>query len=379
MKEMTAEQKIVRGHLLSWWPLFFLTTSFFAFAAPAHAQRDFVRSQPSPWMERSKVYTGGGKLDGPLVFAADISPTLYFWNRLETVDLTKGRRRFFTASGTPRVRLRMYDEDSEPVRTPSYMPTLDFRWHWAIPRITEETIPSGGTVRRLSGVTWLMGGLRLRHHSNGQDGCRFRADLEATDEDCPVGGALDEGLSQEDLNRDSGDFSTTYVAIAAGLRRTGIDDKLPGSSWEGLVELQWHPKDSFLPGSIDRHLARFYSNTRLRTAFSYSKRIHRARWLPNGFAEAALETEHSLTSVGDAMRELAGDGDFALHGFEWVLSYRLAGVGGWGPFVGGQHGQDFYNLAAIDEPIHVLMFGLVFGADKSSSYEFAPSGKSPFP
>ena len=76
---------------------------------------------------------------------------------------------------TPQIILRMYQEKSYPVRTPSYMPQVSLYY----------IMKDGKDGRSLS----LFG--RYAHHSNGQDGDFY--------------------LENGEINVKSGDFATNYI------------------------------------------------------------------------------------------------------------------------------------------------------------------------
>lgn len=88
---------------------------------------------------------------------------------------------------TPQVILRMYQEESFPVRTPSYMPQATVYW-------------SVYNKQRYESMN-IFG--RLAHHSNGQQGDFF----------------LEDGT----INVKTGDFSTNYIEI--GLIKTSLNER----------------------------------------------------------------------------------------------------------------------------------------------------------
>lgn len=82
---------------------------------------------------------------GPLIFEANISPSFIIRERKDSRLM---------AVLTPKIMIRMYDEFSYPVRTPSYMPSISFYF------LTR----SNQSINKLS----LFG--KIAHHSNGQEG-----------------------------------------------------------------------------------------------------------------------------------------------------------------------------------------------------------------
>jgi len=81
----------------------------------------------------------------PLIFEANVSPGFKIRERKDSRLM---------AVLTPQIILRMYDEFSNPVRTPSYMPNITFYF----------LTGSEQSINKLS----LFG--KIAHHSNGQDG-----------------------------------------------------------------------------------------------------------------------------------------------------------------------------------------------------------------
>jgi hypothetical protein len=78
---------------------------------------------------------------------------------------------------TPQIIIRMYQEESFPVRTPSYMPQISV-YYLLSPQSELRTISTFG---------------KLVHHSNGQDGDFY--------------------LQNGDVNLKTGDFSTNYYEV----------------------------------------------------------------------------------------------------------------------------------------------------------------------
>src|SRR5688572_29130276 len=143
-----------------------------------------------PFLEGTDVFFS---LRQDTVFEADIMPHLIAYQNFDDVlDINAQRRRaqggkikrFAVAiSGTPGVRIRMFESVSSPVRTPSYMPRADFQFIWArnvAPFVQELTgRPTDDQVS-----IWEAHAV-VGHHSNGQDGC-FWQDEQRIDEECVI-------------------------------------------------------------------------------------------------------------------------------------------------------------------------------------------------
>jgi hypothetical protein len=141
-------------------------------------------------LEPSYVAYGAGFGLDPLIFEANIAPHFSLLPRQWHVALFL----------TPKIVLRMFAEESTPVKTPSYMPRLTLM-AWREDRVTGPAF---------------YGSLMLSHHSNGQAGPFFDAD--------------------GDVNHEDGDFSTNFVEL--GVSR--VARRADYFAWS-TVALEWHP------------------------------------------------------------------------------------------------------------------------------------------
>jgi len=122
----------------------------------------------------------GRKALNPLVFEGQLSPSFFLrLSKKRTVGLA-----FF-----PKIILRMFDESSFPVKTPSYMPSLLF-YHQLNLHFTKKILGLFTSAEQLAFMTY-----RIVHHSNGQDGSYF---INGTDS----------------VNYINGNFSTNAVEAA---------------------------------------------------------------------------------------------------------------------------------------------------------------------
>lgn len=124
--------------------------------------------------------TDGTKRLTPLIFEGQISPDFFLsLSKKRTIGLV-----FF-----PKVVVRMFNQNSFPVRTPSYMPSILFyqRIKWPFDKKIFGFFKS---EKQLAFLTY-----RLLHHSNGQEGDYF---LPGTDS----------------VNYRNGNFSTNAVEVA---------------------------------------------------------------------------------------------------------------------------------------------------------------------
>src|SRR5436189_3467039 len=148
-------------------------------AASAGAQ-DTPFAAPSgsrPIVDPDGTYVFNHVPSSNLIFEAQIAPRIVIRDSLG--DAT---RRLLAAvkrpvwgrqlSATPMVRLRVFNEESSPVRTPSYMPKATvqiarFRNRSAADASDEDEFSKGPVEM------WLVDVIPFGHHSNGQNGCLF--------------------------------------------------------------------------------------------------------------------------------------------------------------------------------------------------------------
>ena len=180
---------------------------FVVLAAPAHAQSpeapDADRRQIVPFLGSTYIFRNAPVSD--IRFEADIQPNLVvrqnFADKLVIDESLNGTwRKAFSISGSPRVRLRMIEADSAPVRTPSYMPKGTFTGIFF----------RGESARRV-GVWAAM--LTVGHHSNGQDGCLFTTDQKVTDSRGKSTCIGQPNLAA--INKIDGSFSTNFFTRPA--------------------------------------------------------------------------------------------------------------------------------------------------------------------
>ncbi len=185
-------------------------------------------------------------------------------------------------SFSPRVKLRINNERSYPIRTPSFMPSVTYHY-----RISDNT-------KRYSYLT-----ATVTHHSNGQDG--------------------PESLPNGSPNLVNGNFATNFVELAYNFGYTFVKDfQLPDDhSWGLFVRRDPSPRNiiSYIKigaaqhfGS-DKYLPGQYGFTRLNLRMNRIQLGQQTVWLRarNGRREKSLESY--ITEKG---RFVAS--------FQWILS-----------------------------------------------------------
>ena len=320
--------------------------------SPATAQD----ATPAPRNDRSTLTNPGGlipflegtdvffSLREDTVFEADIMPHLVaYQNFSDLVDISaqtaragqRGVKRFaFSASGTPAVRIRMFESVSNPVRTPSYMPRGNFQLIWARNVDAVVTQALTGRTPGANEVTLWEAHAIIGHHSNGQDGCFF-LDEARIDEECVIVTPVE---GEREVNKKDGSFSTNYVRVGMNYRRNILDDQLVAKrEWGFRGDIEYHPRSW-----VDQQMVDLYGRTRLGLEATIASREW--SWCPK-----------RVEATGGVMG-IIGHPDSV-----WPVVVKAQFTcfptpqGGWGVFVRYYGGQDYYNLGLLDniQRVHV--------------------------
>jgi hypothetical protein len=281
-----------------------------------------------------------------LVFEGQIAPRVIIIDSIADAAgrvLGGGTNWGYQLSTTPMVKLRMFDETSSPVRTPSYMPkgTLQIVRMRNLSKAgkDDETERYKGPVE-----IWLIDTIPFGHHSNGQNGCLFNEQSRNADGDC----VNVTGTQPMTVNKNDGSFSTNYIEAAAFYGRMYLasreDAPEYATAWEWRAGggIQLNPS-GFLGGGIDDELAGLYGQTR---AFVEGMSARRnLGWC--GRAEGHLQLQYIHNSTADVPKVTTiAEGS--------CLPKRW---GGTGLFVRFFRGQDYYNLG-FAESITRVQFGV---------------------
>lgn len=211
---------------------------------------------------------------------------------------------------TPQIIIRMYQERSFPVRTPSY-----------IPQITAYYLLSAD---KQQGSLTLFG--KIAHHSNGQDGDFF--------------------LESGDVNLLSGDFATNYVE--GGIIKTSQVASLNAQGFY-KASLAFHPASW-----SSKELEVRYSPVRLNTAISMFK-LPRQSDGPDMKARISLKGE--ATWMFGQVHDWAGFEEDRLN-LKLTFYYHPKFLEDIGLIVQLYHGMDYYNIY-FDQHLDVIRFGLM--------------------
>ena len=297
-----------------------------------------------------------------LVFEGQIAPRIIIRDTIaqgvqRVLETEKDPVWGWQVSTTPMVRLRMFDEASNPVRTPSFMPKgtvqlARFR------NLSSSTESDEDAFNRGPVAMWLVEVIPFGHHSNGQNGCLFTSQVRDANDDC-----ID--LAPEApriVNRENGSFSTNYIEATVHYGRLALDsENAPDLTyatrweWRAGVGVQLNPK-GFLGGSIDDELADLYGTTRLLVEGTAARRD---LWrCGRASSDLRLQYIHDAPSgVPDVTSQLEG----ACFPRNW---------GGAGLFLRFYRGQDYYNLG-FSESISRLQFGVTLQRETFLSFKIA--------
>jgi hypothetical protein len=322
-----------------------------AAAGAAHAQDESgvpVTQNPVLFLEKSYLspmpLTPTGK---DLILEGQASGHYFIVNRLtdRTWERTGGFR--VTVPVSMIFVVRIFDEDSAPVRTPSFIlrPLYAQLVHLA---------------RQAERARLLVLGAGVTHHSNGQSGCTFLG--EAPD---PGGGdgcvVVDPALRARGLtNVVDGSFSTNFIPLDVGVRWARIDEALMVTEARSLrARFELHPKQ-FLKGGMSRSLATEYGQMLL---------------------GLGLEVERALGSGvgrvdGWAQSRFGPDKDGADWAGQLEVSYVLKKAENVGFFLRWHLGSDYYNIRFSDDR-GWLQLGLMWDPGRQDRFEHVRPERRP--
>ena len=238
----------------------------------------------------------------PLIFEANVSPGFKIRERKDSRLM---------AVLTPQIILRMYDEFSNPVRTPSYMPNITFYF----------LTGSEQSINKLS----LFG--KIAHHSNGQDGNFYE--------------------ENGTVNLISGNFATNFIEL--GFIKSFYNNRHNAFRFfKSSVEI--HPKTWML-----QEMQGKYSGLRLHNTFLAYK-------LPmddnsKGNSKANFSVKVETTWMMDNVNNWE---TFDLNRLNASLRfyYHPKFLEDIGLFVQFYHGMDYYNIY-FQHQISIIRFGIM--------------------
>lgn len=241
-----------------------------------------------------------GNID-PLMFEANVNPSFIIRKREDSKLM---------GVLTSQIIIRMYNEESYPVRTPSYIPQI--------------TIYYLAKVNGLQNKTTVLG--KIAHHSNGQDGAFYNEDGT--------------------INLLTGNFATNYVEL--GMLNTSYSSRLNALKvFKSSIEI--HPKSWMLD-----ELKGGYSGLRWHNAFTAYK-------IPFGNSNTAKKPHFSLKLETNLMLDHYNDLNFFdLDRLNAGLTfyYHPQFLEDIGFFVQVYHGMDYYNIY-FQHQLDIIRFGIM--------------------
>ena len=299
-----------------------------------------------PFMERTTVGVAPGT--GQLFDAAP-AIHVYFLNQLDGAELQRSGGWALANAFSFLGRVRMLDEPSTPVRTPSYEPRIRLQ----LLRLSAPRPAGRGLGRILLGFH-----LDAAHYSNGQKGCALADHLRGTgasDFDC----IPETDPPSTALNTVDGSFTTNYVG--AGLRGKWMAFRPAGgpAAWTATAGLaaEWHLPCSF-SGCMDppmraRHgevVARWIAEADLLVVRGRERRIPLlGTVVTDGRLRGTVQGRVHLPAAGDPF------GDVSLEAAFVARTARALGVG---PFIRLRRGRDDLNIH-FEERLDTWIFGVV--------------------
>lgn len=293
---------------------------------------------PHLFLERS-YFSPASPIGKGLLFEGEAAGHYFFYNGFDWKWTRMGGWRFAVPVSMI-FTVRMSDDFSSPVRTPSYR--IRPIWVQALHAEPEGEDPLAFAIWGVSaGIT---------HYSNGQSGCTFQGFVpDGEGDECAVD---DPALAlQRRANVRDGSFSTTYLGARLDWRRGRQQQSAGpmGSQHTMELEFQIHPI-GFKPGGIDRLQAREYGLHQVNAGYEFEKRTERwkggvARWAVHGMLRTPFDG-------GDAWT--AGDIEYSF------ISDRLQHVG---VFARLHAGGDYYNIR-FQEDRPFLVLGVIWDPNR---------------
>lgn len=230
----------------------------------------------------------------PLIFEALVVP--YFL-------LRTSRDAKWGATISPAILIRMYAEESFPVRTPSYMPEISF--YHQLNKTGDEK------------VKYIF--LNLTHHSNGQDGDFFYEDGS--------------------LNTVSGDFSTNYLELGLFLNQKVVPFSNTNEYFK--TSLEYHIDIDRVDELEGRYsFIRWHNSFRIFRFLVSSNASKKLVFDKNPSVQTRLETTWLFGNIDDASFF-----DFKERfNFSLTMAYRPKFLSDVSLFANFYSGEDYYNI-----------------------------------
>ena len=236
----------------------------------------------------------------PLIFEANVNPSFIIRERKDSRLM---------AILTPQIIIRMFNEESYPIRTPSYIPQISFYY----------------LANKKEALDYLVLFGKIAHHSNGQEGDFYNAD--------------------NTINVQSGSFATNFLEF--GFLKTSYSNKLKAiKTIKSSIEL--HPKEWML-----QEMRGQYSGLRWHNSFTSFK--FPLKEDDNGKAKFSLKAETTL--MLDNFNNLDFFDVNRLNA-SFTFYYHPKFLEDIGLFVQLYHGYDYYNIN-YQHQMSIIRFGLM--------------------
>ncbi|NML56783.1 hypothetical protein [Chryseobacterium cheonjiense] len=280
-----------------------------------------------------------------ILFEANPIVRLPIYNNIKS-KLESGKPKASTLYLNFNPTIRMYDDNSKPVKTPSYKISLGFQ-----------------NIIRLKPFKnienhFLTYSIESGHYSNGQSKCIFDKNLDDGGADCNKAYSFitnDSKLS-DIINRESGNFSTNFSEVALNYRVVSLgEDYRPSESISLLIkynrfhnDLLWIIPDigGYTPEDI-----KIYGKNRYNFGFTYIKRFS-----DQNFLKEKLKLNHWTTSVN---YELISKPHKSVNPSRLELNATAYFENNLGIFINGIFGHDDYNYRFVDSGSQIFL-GLTY-------------------
>lgn len=233
-------------------------------------------------------------------------------------------------------QFRMYNQNSKPVKTPSYkISILGFQY-----------------VKRLPEVSFAKGQLlafsvESGHYSNGQSGCTYSKNFDDNDAGCEiVYSQITPATNLSNLlNRESGNFSTNYTEVIVNYRLiTALDeDYKPTKSLSVKLGLnRYHNKLLFLAdlGGYNENDIKIYGKNRFLGGVEY---------LFSADRESAFNKKLKIDRFSNSLNvEYIDTPHPFVNPWRIELTSTVYLKNNLGVFIGGIYGHDNYNMRFVD-------------------------------
>ena len=240
----------------------------------------------------------------------NIEPIWFEANLIPNFNIRTSKNSRLLGVLTPQIIIRMYQEESFPVRTPSYIPQLTIYY-----LLSEKDKANSFS---------LFG--RFTHHSNGQDGDFY--------------------LENGNINVKTGSFATNYFDL--GIIRTRYSKRFNAVQFLS-TSVEIHP-----PSMSIEELEGIYGMYRWNAIFSIFKLQNKAVY---GHKKASLSVKGKATWM---FGELNDKKAIAWRRFIFSLTvyYHPKFLEDIGFFAQIYHGSDYYNIY-FDHQLSVIRFGIM--------------------